>query len=663
MKTIALDEFTKYKFLSDIKYSPNQQCAAFIASNTNIESNGYDQFLYVYEDGNIRKLTSSGSETNYMWEDDEHILFLNQRDEKDIKKINDGEEISTFYRINIHGGEAQKAFSVPLQASLVDKLSQDVYLLSVQYDLNFSKAYLLKGEEKQELLRLKLEEKDYQVIDELPFYMNAQGFTNKIRSIYFLYDAQKDDLSRITYEKTNAFGAMINEDKDKILYIGDLIDPLSSMKTSLHLYDVKKDSNEEIIKANKYGIQNAYFDGDCIVFVASEFATYGISENASIYRYDMKTKKIEKILDQDLSIQNSVGSDCRYGSGKNVVMKDGTLYFITAVFNSSHLYTINRDGSLNKLIEKEGSIDCFDVGNNQILFVGMYENKLQELYSYLFDKKDIKQLTTLNEEVLNDKYVANYESIIYQNDGIDLYGWVLKPKDFDSTKKYPAILDIHGGPKTVYGEVFYHEMQYWANKGYFVFFTNPRGGDGRGNEFSDLRGKYGTIDYDDLMMFCDEVMSRYPSIDTSRVGVTGGSYGGFMTNWMITHTDRFACAASQRSIANWIGFNFTSDIGREFGKDQIAADVWSDLDKMWFHSPLKYAQSCHTPTLFIHSECDYRCPLPEAYQMYSALIGLGVETRLCVFHGENHELSRSGKPKHRIRRLKEITDWMDHYLK
>ena len=128
-------------------------------------------------------------------------------------------------------------------------------------------------------------------------------------------------------------------------------------------------------------------------------------------------------------------------------------------------------------------------------------------------------------------------------------------------KKYPAILDIHGGPKTVYGKVFYHEMQVWASKGYFVFFCNIHGSDGRGNEFMDIRGKYGTIDYDELMQFTDKVLETYPQIDASKVGVTGGSYGGFMTNWIIGHTDRFACAASQRSIANWISFSQTSDIG------------------------------------------------------------------------------------------------------
>lgn len=141
----------------------------------------------------------------------------------------------------------------------------------------------------------------------------------------------------------------------------------------------------------------------------------------------------------------------------------------------------------------------------------------------------------------------------------EVEGWVLLPKDFDPSKSYPAVLDIHGGPKTVYGPVFYHEMQLWANRGYFVFFCNPIGSDGRGNRFADIRGHYGETDYRNLMDFTDAVLARYPQIDRKRLAVTGGSYGGFMTNWIIGHTDRFACAASQRSISNWLSFYGVSD--------------------------------------------------------------------------------------------------------
>ncbi|HZJ99116.1 MAG TPA: prolyl oligopeptidase family serine peptidase, partial [Tissierellaceae bacterium] len=163
--------------------------------------------------------------------------------------------------------------------------------------------------------------------------------------------------------------------------------------------------------------------------------------------------------------------------------------------------------------------------------------------------------------------------------------------------------------------------------------------------------------------FTDLVLEKYDFIDKDRLGVTGGSYGGFMTNWIIGHTDRFKAAVSQRSISNWISKFGTTDIGYFFVDDQIRATPWNGFEKLWEHSPLKYANKVTTPTLFIHSEEDYRCWLPEGIQMFTSLKYHGVESRLCVFKGENHELSRSGKPKSRIRRLKEMSDWFDRYLK
>jgi acylaminoacyl-peptidase len=309
---------------------------------------------------------------------------------------------------------------------------------------------------------------------------------------------------------------------------------------------------------------------------------------------------------------------------------------------------------------EEGSVDEFEVHGDSVYIVALRQLKLQELYSV--KNRDEDQLTSLNSEVLKYKTLSIPEAMVFHNDDVELTGWVMKPVEYDEKKKYPAILNIHGGPKTVYGTVYFHEMQYWANKGFFVFFMNPRGSDGKGDKFADIRGKYGTIDYDDLMIFTDKVLDQYPAIDRFKVGVTGGSYGGFMTNWIIGHTNRFKAAVSQRSIANWTSFFGTSDIGYYFTEDQNTATPWNNHRKLWEHSPLKYADQVQTPTLFIHSEEDYRCWLVEGIQMYTALKYHGVVSRLVMFRGENHDLSREGKPKHRVRRLREITDWFERYL-
>ena len=165
------------------------------------------------------------------------------------------------------------------------------------------------------------------------------------------------------------------------------------------------------------------------------------------------------------------------------------------------------------------------------------------------------------------------------------------------------------------------------------------------------------------MQFTDVVLEKYPQIDKKRVGVTGGSYGGFMTNWIIGHTNRFAAAASQRSVANNVTMELTTDLGILHASQQIYSSTFIDYQYVWNTSPLKYAGNVTTPTLFIHSSEDWRCGPAEGLQMYTALKFHGIETRLCLFMGENHELSRSGHPKARVRRLAEITAWMEQHLK
>ncbi len=396
-----------------------------------------------------------------------------------------------------------------------------------------------------------------------------------------------------------------------------------------------------------------------LAVTATDYQTWGSSENAKLYTIDIASGAMTLLNGDDLSWGSSVGSDAKLYGGRGWKIVNGEIWTLLTWDNHSELTVFDRQGQRRALTTAEGSVDFFDVQNGRIVMSAMRKMRLQELYE-LKEGAEI-QLTHVNDAVLAEAYVAQPEKISFTNDGVRIDGWVLKPIDFDPAKTYPAVLDIHGGPKAAYGEVFMHEMQYWASQGYFVFFCNPRGSDGRGNAFMDLRGKYGTVDYSDIMTFTDLVLKTYPMIDERRVAVTGGSYGGFMTNWIIGHTHRFACAASQRSISNWFSKSLTTDIGYYHNMSQMDSTPWENPEKMWGFSPLKYADKAVTPTLFIHSDQDYRCWMAEGLQMFQALKLHNVDARICLFHGENHELSRSGKPIHRIRRLKEITQWFDQY--
>jgi len=254
------------------------------------------------------------------------------------------------------------------------------------------------------------------------------------------------------------------------------------------------------------------------------------------------------------------------------------------------------------------------------------------------------------------------------SDGVEIDGWIMKPPNFDDSKKYPAILYIHGGPATTFGYSFIFEFQVLTSKGFVLIYTNPRGSTGYSQSFKDIRGHYGEREYLDLMEAVDYITSQSPYIDAERLGVTGGSYGGFMTNWIVGHTDRFRAAVTQRSICNWVSKFGTTDIGFYFNSDQIAGGLgrpfWEDnwFKIYWDKSPLKYVGNVKTPTLIIHSIEDYRCWVDQAIQFFTALKYRGVDTKLVLFPKENHDLSRSGKPKHRVERLKHIISWFEKYL-
>lgn len=661
MERIKLDELVHFNFLSNLQLSPNAHRAAFVVSRSNEEKDGYAAGIWTVDldRKECRQLTAGKDERSFLWLDDSTILFASKRDSK---KEDVDAYYTDYFAISLCGGEAKKVMTIPAPVQALKKLGDGEYLALVGYDNNLPEDFFtMSREERQKLLAARAEEKDYTICDELPFWGNGQGVTNKQRSRLYRYNALSNTFLPLTGKLYQLEGYTLSDDGKKLLYSGSEFNDVVSLKQELVEVDLASGQSNVLIPLDTWNIFNAVYAGEKLIVAATENKNYGINENVALYEYDRAEKQLKLISKPDRPYYSSVGSDCRYGGGKSFVSDEQGVTYITTERYSSKINHVDFEGRIVSLTADEGSVDCMDKKGDVIVYVAMRGDKLQEVYC-LEDGKEVC-LSHINDKTLENKAVVTPKYLPFtDSDGVEIDGWVLEPVDYDPQKKYPAILDIHGGPKTVYGTCFFHEMQYWASEGYFVFFCNPRGGDGRGDQFADIRGKYGEEDYEDIMQFTDHVLARYPQIDVNRIGVTGGSYGGFMTNWIIGHTNRFKAAASQRSISNWISMEGTSDIGPYFGIDQAGGNAWEQPEKAWKHSPLQYADKCTTPTLFIHSDEDYRCWMVEAYQMFSALKVHGVESRICLFHGENHELSRSGKPKHRIRRLKEITEWFDHYL-
>ena len=273
----------------------------------------------------------------------------------------------------------------------------------------------------------------------------------------------------------------------------------------------------------------------------------------------------------------------------------------------------------------------------------------------------MRKATCLNDELLGSRYIAAPERVEFTGaDGWKIEGWLMKPREFDPAKKWPLVLEIHGGPHTAYGHSFFHEFHVLAGRGYAVLFTNPRGSHAYGQRFVEACvGDWGGKDYEDLMAGVDHALAL-GWVDPKRLYLTGGSYGGFMTNWIIGHTDRFRAAVTQRSISNNISAFGTSDIGWHFWEHEMGdATPWSGGEKLIFRSPLTYVTSVKTPLLILHAERDLRCPIEQAEQLFTALKVLGKEAVFVRFPEDNHDLTRGGKPKHRVEHARRIADWFD----
>ncbi|HNY19774.1 MAG TPA: S9 family peptidase, partial [Flexilinea sp.] len=249
-------------------------------------------------------------------------------------------------------------------------------------------------------------------------------------------------------------------------------------------------------------------------------------------------------------------------------------------------------------------------------------------------------------------------------DGLKIQGWYFRPKDFDPQKNYPAVVEIHGGPQIMWGNSFWHEFQVLCSRGYFVFFCNPRGSAGYGARFQKLRGKGGYTDMADIMKGLDAFLAKEGSVDQSKLCVTGGSYGGFLTAWIVTHTDRFAAAVAQRGVYDELNMFGSGDIPESVEWYYGGIPREENLKELWEYSPIAHARNVTTPLLILHSELDYRCPISQAESFFAYLRRNGNrDVNMVRFPREGHSLSRSGEPWHRIERLRRITGWFDHQIK
>jgi len=630
-------DFTLYRSLSEPSFSPDHERVAFSVRQANLEDDGYDSDVYVAELRNkeVSKFTSGKKDSDPVWSPNgASILFTSKRG---FAKEEKG---SALYAISSEGGEAR----------LLVKSKEGVE--SPSWSPDSGTVFYISSVVKEE-------KDDVKVIKRFGYWFNGLGFTYNRRKHLFKVDARGGKPTRLTNGEFDIASFAVSHDGKRVAYLAST-DDLKPYIADLFILNLKTGTRTKVTRSNMELTALAWSPDDNRIALLGDDFPAGFASHEVLWVANPSTRKLEKVDGTDRNKANSLNSDVRakaHGPHSIVWEKEG-IYHLRAEGASVVLCRLRPGRGSKVVVGGKRSVEGYDVRDGKVAFVAMTDSTLEELF---VKPAREEQVTKLNDGVYGQLEIIEPQPFRFRaSDGEEIEGWVLLPK---KGAKVPGVLYVHGGPKTAFGHAYLHEFQAFAGAGYAVVYINPRGSDGYSESFADIRGRYGTRDYDDLMEGLDFALKRFTRIDGKRLAVAGGSYGGYMTNWMVGHTDRFKAAVTDRSIANWISMWATSDIGPHFTADQIGGDPWGAEEKLMADSPLRYAPNVKTPVLVVHSMEDYRCPIPEGIQFFTALKMLGKEAELVMFPGENHDLSRVGKPKHRVSRLGHYIRWFDSHLK
>ncbi len=664
-RPVLPEDLLLYKLVSDPQISPDGSKVLFTRKHVG-EKNDYVSNLWIADvsGGEPRPFTQGGKDGHGRWSHDGRRIALISGREKPNPQI---------YCIEASGGEAAKLTSLPEGAIGGFKWSPDGKMIA----FTFREA----DPEWTEKAKKDREEKGLstpaRVIDDYWYRLDGDGYFNAQRHHLYVVDTQSGEHRRLFDKDPLGWIEFDWSPDSKELVVAANLDrnPLfKPWRSRLYRVDAKTGKHTEIANQPDGGKSNPRWspDGKWIAYSGVEGREDLWSAlNDRMYVIDAKRGGARDLTgSEDYCVSVGTLSDTRdAGYGSNYCWSPDSKRLILQIgwHGEVHLAALDITGGKLKFLTSGATEITFgnlsDDGKLAAVTTGhaLLPSEIG-VAKISLTSADVKQLTSLNKDTLSKLELSKPQMHwITSSDGTKVQVWVMLPPKH-KTGKLPAVLEVHGGPHAQYGVPYFHEFQVLASAGYAVFFSNPRGSKGYGEAFCNaIKGDWGNVDWIDIQGVTAFMKSR-PYVDVKRMGVMGGSYGGFMTNWVIGHTNEFSGAITDRCVSNMLSMALNSDF--PFMPDRYwKGNAWSEPEHLWNSSPIRYIGNCKTPTLVIHSEGDLRCNVEQGEQVFTALKVLGVQTRFVRYPSStSHGMSRSGPPDLRIHRLNEILRWWKEHL-
>jgi dipeptidyl aminopeptidase/acylaminoacyl peptidase len=498
------------------------------------------------------------------------------------------------------------------------------------------------------------------VAQRLDYKHDGSGYVDGRHQHLLVVPADGGEARQLTSGAWSVGGFGWSPDGRRLAVVGNP-EPDADLRREVNLYSVDLEGKLKLLVADRLISSPRWSPkGDLVAYLAPNGKEAGLNERLWVVPADGGEPRC-LTLGLDQAVGDGIISDMRSGHGGRVKWSGAgdSIYFLSSGAGQTGVYSVSLDGEAKPEISGRRRVMDFDNRPEGFVFISSDPTTPGDLY--IAGAGGESRLTELN-PWLRERRVAIPERLEFAApDGLKIEGWLLKPDGFDASRKHPLVMEVHGGPHGQYGWAFFHEFQILAGKGLLVFYVNPRGSDGYGEQFKKAVVRdWGGKDYVDLMTALDQLIAR-GFVDEKRMGIAGGSYGGFMTNWVIGQTDRFAAAVTMRCISNLVSEFAQHDIVI-WGELEMGPRPWPDSEELWKRSPIRYVNNIETPLLISHGEMDLRCAISQAEEMFGALRLLGKTVEMVRYPGESHDLSRGGRPDRRVERLNRIGGWFERHL-